>query len=70
MWKLAQRKENTSFSFSFVFSTSTSTTATKNINKWHWLDVKESLSKSGPLRFTSENLFPLNFTHEYILIKK
>ena len=29
-----------------------------------------SLPKTGPLRFGSENQFPLNFAHEYILIQK
>ena len=32
--------------------------------------LRDSLSKSGPLRFASENRFPLNFVHEYILVQK
>ena len=32
--------------------------------------VRESLPKTGPLRFVSENQFPLNFAHEYILVQK
>ena len=32
--------------------------------------LRESLSKTGPLRFGSENQFPLNFAHEYILAQK
>ena len=34
------------------------------------LFLRESLSKTGPLRFGSENQFPLNFAHEYILVQK
>ena len=30
----------------------------------------ESLPQTGPLRFGSENQFPLNFAHEYILVQK
>ena len=33
-------------------------------------ELRESLSKTGPLRFGSENQFPLNFAHEYILVQK
>ena len=32
--------------------------------------LRESLSKTGPLRFGSENQFPLNFAHGYILVQK
>ena len=32
--------------------------------------LRESLSKTGPLRFGSENQFPFNFAHEYILVQK
>ena len=32
--------------------------------------LRESLSKTGPLRLGSENQFPLNFAHEYILVQK
>ena len=32
--------------------------------------LRESLPKTGPLRFGSENRFPLNFAHEYILVQK
>ena len=32
--------------------------------------LRGSLSKTGPLRFGSENQFPLNFAHEYILVQK
>ena len=32
--------------------------------------LRDSLSKSGPLRFASENGFLLNFAHEYILVQK
>ena len=32
--------------------------------------LRESLPKTGPLRFASENQFPLNFAHEYILVQK
>jgi len=32
--------------------------------------LRESLSKTGPLRFGSENQFPLNFAHECILVQK
>ena len=32
--------------------------------------LRESLCKSGPLRFASENRFPLNFAHEYNLVQK
>ena len=32
--------------------------------------LTESLPKTGPLRFGSENQFPLNFAHEYILVQK
>ena len=32
--------------------------------------LRESLSKTGPMRFGSENQFPLNFAHEYILVQK
>ena len=32
--------------------------------------LRESLSKTGPLRFGSENQFPLNFAHEYISVQK
>ena len=32
--------------------------------------LRESLSKTGPLRFGSENQFPSNFAHEYILVQK
>ena len=32
--------------------------------------LRESLCKSGPLRFASENRFLLNFAHEYILVQK
>ena len=31
--------------------------------------LRGSLSKTGPLRFGSENQFPLNFAHEYILVQ-
>ena len=34
------------------------------------LQLRESLPKTGPLRFGSENLFPLHFAHEYILVQK
>ena len=37
-------------------------------NKRRFLRV--SLPKTGPLRFGSENQFPLNFAHEYILVQK
>ena len=39
---------------------------------WHELfrKLRESLCKSGPLRFASENRFLLNFAHEYILVQK
>ena len=33
-------------------------------------NLRESLPKTGPLRFASENQFPLNFAHEYILVQK
>ena len=33
-------------------------------------DLRVSLPKTGPLRFGSENQFPLNFAHEYILVQK
>ena len=29
--------------------------------------LRESLSKTGPVRFGSENQFPLNFAHECML---
>ena len=32
--------------------------------------LRVSLPKTGPLRFGSENQFPLNFAHEYILVQK
>ena len=32
--------------------------------------LRGSLPKTGPLRFGSENQFPLNFAHEYILVQK
>ena len=32
--------------------------------------LRGSLPKTGPLRFGSENRFPLNFAHEYILVQK
>ena len=32
--------------------------------------LTESLPQTGPLRFGSENQFPLNFAHEYILDQK
>ena len=32
--------------------------------------LRESLPKTGPLCFGSENRFPLNFAHEYILVQK
>ena len=32
--------------------------------------LRDSLCKSGPLRFASENRFLLNFAHEYILVQK
>ena len=32
------------------------------------MEFRESLPKTGPLRFGSENQFPLNFAHEYILV--
>ena len=35
----------------------------------YWL-LRGSLPKTGPLRFGSENQFPLNFAHEYILVQK
>ena len=34
------------------------------------MQLRESLPKTGPLRFGSENQFPLNFAHEYILVQK
>ena len=34
------------------------------------LHLRVSLPKTGPLRFGSENQFPLNFAHEYILVQK
>ena len=33
-------------------------------------NLRGSLPKTGPLRFGSENQFPLNFAHEYILVQK
>ena len=33
-------------------------------------NLRVSLPKTGPLRFGSENQFPLNFAHEYILVQK
>ena len=33
-------------------------------------NLRRSLSKTGPLRFGSENQFPLNFAHEYISVQK
>ena len=33
-------------------------------------ELRESLCKRGPLRFASENRFPLNFAHEYKLVQK
>ena len=32
--------------------------------------LRVSIPKTGPLRFRSENQFPLNFAHEYILVQK
>ena len=32
--------------------------------------LRVSLPKTGPLPFGSENQFPLNFAHEYILVQK
>ena len=32
--------------------------------------LRGSLPKTCPLRFGSENQFPVNFTHKYILVKK
>ena len=32
--------------------------------------LRESLSKTGPLRLGSKNQFPLNFAREYILVQK
>ena len=32
--------------------------------------LRKSLPKTGPLRFGSENRFPLSFAHEYILVQK
>ena len=32
--------------------------------------LRGSLSKTGPLRFGSENQFPLNFAREYVLVQK
>ena len=32
--------------------------------------LRGSLLKTGPLRFGSENQFPLNFAHEYTLVQK
>ena len=32
--------------------------------------LRESLPNTGPLRFGSENRFPLNFAHEHILVQK
>ena len=32
--------------------------------------LRGSLPKTGPLPFGSENQFPLNFAHEYILVQK
>ena len=32
--------------------------------------LRESLPKTGRLRFGSENQFPLNFAHEFILVQK
>ena len=37
---------------------------------WFWWLLRESLPKTGPLRFGSEIRFPLNFAHEYILVQK
>ena len=34
------------------------------------MQLRESLPKTGPLRFGSENQFLLNFAHEYILVQK
>ena len=34
------------------------------------VQLRVSLPKTGPLRFGSENQFPLNFAHEYILVQK
>ena len=32
--------------------------------------LRGSLPKTGPLRFGSENQFPINFAHEYFLVQK
>ena len=32
--------------------------------------LRKSLPKTGPLRLRSENQFPFNFAHEYILVQK
>ena len=40
------------------------------MNTWCCQTLRESLPKTGPLRFGSENRFPLNFAHEYILVQK
>ena len=37
---------------------------------FHQRLLRGSLPKTGPLRFGSENQFPLNFAHEYILVQK
>ena len=34
------------------------------------MQLRESLPKTGPLRFGSENQFLLNFANEYILVQK
>ena len=51
---------------SFVLFLMTLTIRMKNCYK----KLRGSLPKTGPLRFGSENQFPLNFAHEYILVQK
>ena len=42
---------------------------TSSFQHFLW-SLRGSLPKTGPLRFGSENQFPLNFAHEYILVQK
>ena len=42
----------------------------KTINALTARGQRRSVLKRGSLRFGSENQFPLNFAHEYILVQK
>ena len=75
MWKegvrplMEAQKGKNNILFERLFSGNKKINALTEVKEDQYLNVG-SLSKTGPLRFASENQFPLNSAHEYILVQK